>query len=220
MKTVFLLIFLTLTFLKAENDFQTLNPPLTKEMKDNQKEATVCKKPAIAEEKFDKTFRYGCFCGENYPNIKPAPLKPIDSLSYSKRKDLIAKYYKIKPYDTIDEACMKHDICYIYNGKDNQECNDAFYKQLQKIYDKFDKTKEGQKTGTKAWRCKILASDMASIFKTIFTAGDDISPTRFSIFAMITPFTLANKIFQKGALSFSERSGYPLPFEKCITPSH
>ena len=211
-------VILLLTFalsLGAGDHFSDLNPPLTDEMKQNQLHAKECKNPAIAEEKFDKTFRYGCFCGENYPDIKDPSLKPPEYLTYTQRKALIARYYAIKPYDTIDAACMQHDICYIYNGTDNQECNDAFYATLRNIYEAYDKTKEGQEAGTKAWRCKILASDMSSIFRTIFTAGDDISASRFSIFAIITPFTIANKIMQKSALSVSERSGYPLPFERC-----
>ncbi len=201
--------------LHSDNPFNDLNPPMTEEMKANQKKAHPCKNPAIAEEKFDKSFRYGCFCGENYPDIKDPSLKPPEYLTYSKRKRLIARYYKIEPYDTIDEACRQHDICYIYNGTDNQACNDAFYRRLRQIYDAYDATPEGKKSGTKAWRCKMLASDLSAIFKTIFTAGDDISASRFSIFAMITPFSIATKMVQKTALSVAERSGYPLPFEKC-----
>ncbi|RUM68779.1 MAG: hypothetical protein DSZ05_00540 [Sulfurospirillum sp.] len=218
MKSVIALLFVTLFCftLAAKDHFSDLNPPLTDKMKESKAHAKVCKKPAIAEEKFDKSFRYGCFCGEHYPDIKDPSLKPPEYLTYTQRKELIARYYRIKPYDTIDEACMQHDICYVYNGTDNQECNDAFYATLRDIYDAYEKTKEGQQPGTKAWRCKILASDMSSIFRTIFTAGDDISASRFSIFAMITPFTIANKIMQKSALSVSERSGYPLPFERCI----
>ncbi len=214
-KYILLFVMVILTQALIGDDFSDLNPPLTQKMKQHLKHAKVCKEPATAEEKFDKTFRYGCFCGENYPDIKDPSLKPPEYLTYSKRKDLIARYYSIKPYDTIDAACMQHDICYIYNGKDSQECNDAFYNRLKKIRDAYEKTPDGEKPGTKAWRCKVLASDMGAIFKTIFTAGDDISVSRFSIFAMITPFTLANKIIQKGALSMSERSGYPLVFERC-----
>jgi hypothetical protein len=94
---------------------------------------------------------------------------------------------------------------------------------LRQIYDAYDKRSDGKKSGTKAWRCKILASDLSAIFKTIFTTGENISPSRFSIFAMITPFTIASKIVQKSALSVAKRSGYPLPFEKCdinLTQAH
>lgn len=203
------------TTLIAKDPFTDLNPPLTPQMLKARAAARECPNPAIAEEKFDKNFRYGCFCGEKYPDIKPGVDKPLEELTYTERKALIARYYTIKPYDTIDAACQAHDICYIYNGEDSQACNDAFYKRLQQIYDAYDRTPEGGKPGTKAWRCRMLASDLGAIFKTIFTAGDDISASRFSIFAMITPFTIANKMVQKSALSFSERSGYPLPHERC-----
>ena len=199
----------------AEDSFEALNPPMSEREKVLAQKANLCQNPAEAEEKFDKTFRYGCFCGENYPDIKDPSLKPPEYLTYTQRKKLIEKYYTIRPYDTIDAVCRKHDICYIYNAGEEQACDDAFYKELRKIYDAYDKTKEGAKPGTKAWRCKILASDMSAIFKTIFTAKEDISTSRFAIFSLMTPFTIANKIVQKSALSMSDRSGYPLPFEKC-----
>jgi len=210
-----LLVSVFIMSLEAKDHFAGLNPPLTEKMKENRRHAKVCKRPAVAEEKFDRSFRYGCFCGENYPNIKDPSLKPPEYLTYSRRKALIARYYSIKPYDTIDEACMKHDICYIYNGTDNPECDDAFYATMRDIYDAFDRTKEGKEPGTKAWRCKILASDMGAIFRTIFTASDETSGSRFVFFSMLTPFAVATKVMQKSAISVSERSGYPLPFEKC-----
>ena len=203
------------TTLSAKDPFADLNPPLTPQMQKAKTAARECSHPAMAEEKFDKSFRYGCFCGEDYPKIKLTLDKPLEAYTYSERKAVIARYYAIKPYDSVDAACQAHDICYIYNGEDDQECNDAFYRRLRQIYDAYDHTPEGGKPGTKAWRCRMLASDLAAIFKTIFTAGDDISASRFSIFAMITPFTIANKMVQKSALSFSERSGYPLPNERC-----
>ncbi len=199
----------------AQSDFSDLNPPLDERMKEAIAQAKECKNPAVAEEKFDQRFRYGCFCGKNYPDIKDPSLKPPQYLTYSERKALIARYYAIKPYDTIDAACQQHDICYIYNGEDNQACNDAFYRRMQEIYNAYESTDAGQKPGTRAWRCKILASDLSAIFRIIFAAGEDISASRFSIFAMITPFSIATKIVQKSALSVSERSGYPLPFERC-----
>ncbi len=216
MNILFTLLLLPLALLHAdESSFDALNPPLTPQMKAAMKRAKVCKNPAVAEEKFDKSFRYGCFCGENYPDIKDPSLKPFEYLTYSQRQKLIERYYEIRPYDTIDAACRQHDICYLYNGKEEQACNDAFYRRLREIYDAYEATPEGKKSGTKAWRCKMLASDLSAIFKTIFTAGDDISASRFSIFAMITPFSIATKMVQKTALSVAERSGYPLPFEKC-----
>ena len=205
-------------FLYGSDPFEGLNPPPTPAMQKAMAQAKPCSHPAIAEEKFDESFRYGCFCGKNYPDIKDPSLKPIAYLTYSQRKALIARYYRIRPYDDIDAACRQHDICYIYNGGEDQHCNDALYRRLQAIYDRFEATPDGQKPGTPAWRCKILASDMASIFKTIFAVGDNIPASRFSIFAMITPFTIANKMVQSGARSVAERSGYPLPHERCMIP--
>ena len=215
-------LFFTFSLLSTSfyaDDFTKLNPTMTKKMQTNQHNATLCSHPALAQESFDDTFRYGCFCGKNYPALEHPSKKPYQLLDLQERGELIALYYQIKPYDSIDEACMKHDICYIYKGKEAQACNDALQKSLEKIENYFSKLPAAQKRDSTPRRCETLASDMGAAFRTIFTTGDDISASRFGMFALSTPITMASKTLQQTARAFQDGSNYPLMHEKCIVKS-
>jgi len=202
-------IVMTLIFNTLQaNEFETLNLPLTQEMKKNQSSATICDNPAVAQKKLPEKFRYGCFCGKDYPNIKLSTQTSYKKLNTIQKESLIAQYYKIKPYDTIDKVCMLHDICYISKGKDVQTCNDALYNNLTDIKKAFRKKSRHKSKKSKERRCKNLSSDMASLFKTIFTAGDDTPLPRIGAFIFNTPMTLSSKLIHT--------SKYPRKGEPCI----
>ncbi len=205
-------IFLIPLFIYSEDYFNRLNPSPTKEMRLNIKNAKVCKNPAIAKENFDSDFKYGCFCGKNYPKITHPSKKSYKRLNRREREELISLYYKIKPYDDIDKLCMEHDICYIYEGREDQVCNDALYDGLRDLEREFEKKRDSKK----ARRCKRLTSDISSVFGTIFGAGDNISPFKFGLFAMITtPMTIATKSIQQSSRMIDGEPTYPLANEKC-----
>jgi hypothetical protein len=196
------------------DDFSLLNPSLTKEMKTNREHAILCKNPATAKENFSDTFSYGCFCGKGYPNIKHSSKKSYKKLNRKQREELIAQYYLIKPYDSIDEICMKHDICYIYRGREDQACNDAIYHSFKEIQHLF-RAKEN-KNDPKQKQCRVLASDMASFFRTIFGTGENISMMRFGTFAMTTFMVMARKSIQKSSGMLDSVEDYPSSGEKCL----
>jgi hypothetical protein len=212
---IFLALTLLLTFIHAD-DFERLNPRLTKEMKESQEHAKLCASPAVAKEKFDDTFRYGCFCGKGYPDIKHASGKKYTKLNRSETEELIAQYYEIEPYDSIDEVCMKHDICYLYRGGEDQICNDAIYNNLREIEDAFFQVRLKKKNYKKEEQCRILASDMGSFFKTIFGVSDNASMFHIGMLMVTTPITLASKGVQKTAHGMNRDSSYPLKGEKCL----
>jgi hypothetical protein len=198
----------------SADELSQLNPPLTKEMKINQTEAIECGSPAKVQEKFTKNFQYGCFCGKDYPQIQHPSKKNYKELNAKEREELIAQYYKIKPYDSIDESCMKHDICFIYRGREEQACNDAIYhdlKELKKIF----QAKEETSTHL-AKQCRVLSSDMASFFRSIFGTGEDISLLRYGMFAMTTPLTMGSKIVQKSSSLLDDEDNYPSIGERCL----
>jgi len=204
-----LLIAFTLTFTHLQaNSFENLSLPITQKMEKNKKEAMVCGNPAIAPKKLRKEFRYGCFCGKDYPNIQHPSGKAYLSLNHNEKEELIANYYSIKPYDTIDETCMRHDICYISQGTQTQTCNDAFYVELKKIKKAFKHSVIKKHRHSNERRCQNLASDMASVFKTLFTIGEDTSLTRMGAFTANTPITISLRLFN--------RSHYPRKGEKCL----
>jgi len=214
MRYIFVGVILFL-YLNAGEYFNRLNPPMTQEMKINQKNAKPCEYPIVAKENFSSDFRYGCFCGKGYPAIKYPSNKKYSELNYQERKKLVSQYYKIKPYDSIDELCMKHDICYIYKGREDQRCNDALYNSLRSLEEYFKRESRLTKS-KKALRCKRLTLDISSVFKTIFGAGDNISLIRFGFFTMVTtPMIIASKAIQEPSRMFYSNSVYPLIGEKC-----
>ena len=218
----YLPLFITFIFFFTQlnaNDFDILNPKPNKQMQKNKASAIVCTNPAVAEDKFDTTFRYGCFCGKGYPNIQHSSQKPYRYLDATQREQLIAQYYAIKPYDSIDEACMKHDICYINKGIEDQRCNDALYANLRNIEDVFDSKQEAKNSASLERRCQILASDIASVFRTVFATGENISKIRLGMLAVTTPLTLASKTLQKTSRTMQDNANYPLVGEKCLIPS-
>ena len=208
------IIFTLLTHPLSADDFTKLNPPLTKKMQENRAKAKECDTPAKTKEKFTNSFQYGCFCGKDYPLIRHASRKNYKDLNKTEREELIAQYYSIKPYDSIDESCMKHDICYIYRGREEQACNDAIYHNLKELKLIF-KAKEERSNPT-AKQCRLLSADMASFFRTIFSTGEDISLLRYGMFAMTTPMTLGGKIIQKTPLILDDNDGYPPMGVKCL----
>jgi hypothetical protein len=211
----FILILIALNFLYAD-DFDRLNSSPTTEMLKNKQVAKLCKSPAKAKENFDDDFKYGCFCGKNYPNILSDNNESYKTLGRVKRDKIIEKYYLIKPYDDIDELCMKHDICYIYEGREDQLCNDAIYNSLRELSSKFYEQARGEDSDSKAMRCERLSSDIGVIFKTIFGAGDNLSMMRFGMFMMInTPMTMVSKGIQKASHGMNDSPLYPLEGERC-----
>jgi hypothetical protein len=204
-----ILIVLTLFFTHLQADsFEKLILPLTKEMQNSRANATVCDNPAVAQNNLRKKFQYGCFCGKDYPNIQHPSMKSYQNLEYQEKETLIASYYAIKPYDSIDETCMRHDICYISQGNEAQTCNDALYVELKKLKKAFKHVASKKRRHSKERRCKNLTSDMASAFKTIFTIGEDASLTRIGLFTANTPITITIKLFN--------RSHYPKKSEQCL----
>ena len=191
-KTSFLIFSFFLTFMNAN------------ELSDDN--VTVCESPSVALNKFSKNFRYGCFCGANYPAMEHASNKSYKDLNSTQSKELVATYNKVKAYDDIDEACKQHDICYIENKKNSQTCNDTLYSSLKQLKRTF--RSQEQRSDPKQKRCRVLASDMSAVFKTIFTQGDGLSIPRLSVFSMNTPMVM----LQKGIT----KSKYPLFGETCL----
>ena len=206
---IFIIITLFLTSINANE--------LSPEIRENRVEAMVCSNPKVAKENFAPTFGYGCFCGEDYPNIWHPSKKDYKDLNDREKEELIAQYYLIKPYDSIDALCRKHDICYIERGEEDQGCNDDIYHNLRELKRQFkEQERKGDQT---AKQCRILVSDMASFFRTIFGVGDNISLLRGGMFAMTTPITIMSKGLQKTTGILSDNNNYPDEGIECIINS-
>ncbi|CAA6823617.1 MAG: Unknown protein [uncultured Sulfurovum sp.] len=217
MNYTFLLI-LTLSFslLNATN-FKDINPKPTKTMLENQLNAKDCASPITASETISEDFKYGCFCGKDYPILDNNESEDFRKLSKEKREKIIESYFLIKPYDDIDALCMQHDICYLYQGKKAKVCNRAIYDELRSVKNKF---KTDQKS-TKNKECKHLANDISSIFKTIFASADD-EDSIFELGALFfnTSLTISQKIMEESIDTVvTQDARYPDKGEKCLLPS-
>ena len=204
--TSILLLMLFVNLLNAV-DFTELNPEPTKAMLLSEANATVCSSPSFPTTKFTKTFAYGCFCGQNYPALEHPSKKHYTDMNQTQREELIVQYYAVKPYDDIDAVCLQHDICYLYKGEEAQVCNDSIYSSLRDLEKTFKSNYRDNKRNKKQRRCKNLSSDMASVFKTIFTVTENTSLARKGAFTINTPITLISKLFRN--------SSYPKENEIC-----
>jgi hypothetical protein len=200
---LFTLFFTTL----GATGFNKVNPEPTQAMLLSESNATVCENPAFPTTKFTKTFTYGCFCGQDYPALEHPSKKHYTEMNQTQRDELIVQYYAIKSYDSIDAVCFQHDICYLYNTNEEQICNDTIYSSLRDLEKKFRKNYRNNKENKEQRRCKNLSSDMASVFKTLFTVTEDTSLARKGAFTINTPITVISKLLRN--------SSYPKKDEIC-----
>ena len=180
--------------------------------------ATPCNRPAIATNDLSKKFRYGCFCGENYPDIKHPSQKSYRELNATAREELVELYKQTEPYDDIDKVCQEHDICFIVHGRRAKECNEAIYNSLNEIEDKFRSYADDNLSNE---QCKNLAFDIGSVFNTIFSPSDDDNTIfDFGMLMFNSGITVANKGMQETGDTFSDNEPrYPAKGVKCLLDS-
>jgi hypothetical protein len=67
---------------------------------------------------------HGHFCGNNIPNVQ------------ANTKDEEYKLLnQIQAIDIIDQACKKHDLCYLQRGDENVSCDEALVVDMKNIHD-------------------------------------------------------------------------------------
>lgn len=211
-KTV-LIVILTTSFFYAES-FKRVNPTPTAKMLENQSNAKVCESPMLANNEITDQFKYGCFCGKDYPKVDKESNRNFKDLTRAERLKHVESLFLIKPYDEIDAICQQHDICYLYQGKKAKVCNDAIYDELHVLGHEF----RDANNSLKNQQCYHLSSDIASVFRTIFASADD-EDTIFDAGMLFfnTSITIANKTFQEAIdtlINHDER----YPEQKCISP--
>jgi len=204
---------LTFSLLNAET-FKEINPAPSKKMLENQLNAKPCSSPIVASEDISKSFKYGCFCGKNYPKIYNTSTQDVKILDKKQRVDIIESYFLVKPYDDIDAVCKQHDLCYLYQGKKAKVCNNAIYDELHILVDKF---KDANQT-VENRQCQNLSRDIASVFKTIFASADDQN-SLFEIGMLFfnTSITIAHKTLEESIDTvINQGARYPKKDHKCL----
>ena len=203
-------LFLTLT---NADSFQQLAPTPTEQINKIIDTAQPCSFPIKASHKLTDNFKYGCFCGKEYPKLDSNRTEDFKKLTKDERYHEILKLYSIKPFDDIDKTCQEHDICYLYYGKKAKVCNDAIYDNLSNLSDvfKINQTLEDE-------QCSNLSLDMASVFKTFFAMADD-EDSIFDIgMLMVTTGMIAGNKAMQESVDIVTRSEerYPKRGQQCL----
>lgn len=139
----------------------TLVPKPSAVLNEALRDPKSCERPAVARQKVDPDFKYGCFCGKNHPDINHPSGRKLEDLDQEERTNLIAKYYAIRPVDDIDSACQSHDVCWILNSRPERECNESFRARLKSLQRAWESRIGWFDTNTLEWRCAAIALDMS-----------------------------------------------------------
>ena len=176
------------------------------------KNASICQNPATPNGVRDATnWRYGCFCGPEYPSIDKNLTKV----------DRIARYFEIGPKDEIDKACRDHDICWIEFGDGDPACTHIYTETLDKLFEEYMQARkslpekiDGKRPFSK---CTKTILDQLFAFSTIF-APTDYDNYGDQISAKIARLLFATPTLGATALVFSGSAEYPGPEDYCNTP--
>lgn len=174
-----------------------------------------CKWPAPATRDIGPDWKYGCFCGKGHPPIKP---EMTTHLSEKERYDVIAKYYRIKPIDAIDEACQFHDVCWVLNGRAESVCNGVFASRLRDLEDRFERA---GKTDQVKMKCGVLARDML-LFSYAFLEADNVSPSDQQTLFLLSVAQLSSFLLALAHAAFELPYTvlgivpYPAVHERCV----
>lgn len=194
-----------------------LAPPPNDALNEARERSKSCSNPAPARKVLDP-FRYGCFCGRRYPGLAPAEVAEDRELTTGQKLSLIERYYEVAPYDALDAACQDHDVCWIWNGGPELECNDEFHRTLKQIRRELKAEISWNETDTRQYRCALLALDMASAANQVFPATSEeplIGESNFLAKLFIAPLTA---IMAGISMSGKLWDSYPHPDERC-TPN-
>jgi len=182
-------------------------------------QAIPCSDPSIASNGLLSEFRYGCFCGKNYPNIQHPSKKNYKNLNKRERDELVQEYQRLDSYDDIDQVCKEHDICYIMQSKEAKVCNDQAYVKFTAISKQFSNSND-QNLSKEA--CRNLSYDMASIFHTIFLPTDDENTMLdLGMLLLNSAVTVSNRILEESLNRAIHKNTprYPLPQQRCLLHS-
>jgi len=127
--------------------------------------------------------RYGCFCGLEYPGYST-----------------IAEHLKLKPKDSIDDACRSHDICWLENGNGHSGCNATFLARIATYGSQFSERKDRQ--------CAKVAARILSAFSSLGVPETSLVQQAWKalFFVPITGLTILHDPF----------SDLPSPDHKCM----
>jgi hypothetical protein len=126
--------------------------------------AVQCDLPEVAKERASAKFRYGCFCGRGHPDLKDSRQGREASLSPVERSELVGKYLRIRPIDSIDRACQEHDVCWTRQGREELACNQILIAELDRLRAQWAPSEVERVIPEVEARCEYMVVDMMYAF--------------------------------------------------------
>jgi hypothetical protein len=123
----------------------------------------TCPPPEVAVRKLSRNFKYGRFCGANFPTLRHQSNKDLEELTEAEKLELAENYYQIHSIDDLDTACREHDVCWLLNSENEQSCNDELRNRMKAMRDGFEKqvSFSDTDTDTPQFRCANLSIDIS-----------------------------------------------------------
>lgn len=191
--------------------------PMTGELARIASEAKVCDRPAVAISKVSSGFRYGCFCGANYPDLHHPSGKADQALNQGERLELAAQYFKIKPIDDIDAICQAHDVCWVLNGGGVMECNDQLEESLKRFRGVVEKGHAFDSESLQ-FRCGWLALDIQFASQSVMESSsrDPVKEAALGVARFVTsPLTVGYALMTQLKRGLDP---FPKAKERCSIP--
>jgi len=197
-------------------------PTLMHKLATQARPTATCANPEWAKHRISSDFKYGCFCGKNYPGYQHASGKRESDLNRQERIELAAQYYATAPYDDLDAACQAHDVCWLLSGGSEFACNEMFVKSLDELSQGWQgelaampiRWKFPDETAPYQWRCSNLASDVRLAASTVVEGSQFVSVARVVSAPRDAALPLIGRLLMGGA-GFAVDNFYPHEGEKC-----
>lgn len=157
-------------------------PPLNAEIQTAIEGAKPCRRPAKASPTLGRDFRYGCFCGRDYPRIPIASggwAKDYRSIPARERRARVLDLYRVRPIDTVDLACRNHDICMLDSGSRSERCDRDFSDHLAAIH-RFLFSEQMRHDDLDSWqyRCDLLVEVLQTGLDAWAEPGGEVGDLR------------------------------------------
>ncbi len=181
--------------------------------------AKDCQSPISPKEKLSRRFKYGCFCGKDYPALRHSSGRQGLDLSLAERAELVKAFLEVRPLDAIDSACQKHDICWVRFGNSQLSCNKEFIAELDNLSAGWKERISFFDVKSLEFRCQFLARDLSFATMTVMQGdAEDQGELAATNLTKLIGFPItalyAISTFLGGAIGGS----YPTAGERCVAP--
>lgn len=181
--------------------------------------AKDCQNPISPKQKVSSGFKYGCFCGKDYPALRHSSGRQGLDLSFAEKAELVKAFLEVRPLDAIDSACQKHDICWVRFGNSQLFCNKEFIAELKTLRAGWEERISFFDVKSLEFRCLSLARDLSFATMTVMQGvtedqGELAAANLAKLISLPITTLYAINTFLLGAIGGS----YPTAGERCVAP--